>query len=415
MPLVLTIPLVALAVLAFGCAAYYAIVVYRVMYSAKFVPTARDGLELPPPEGGWPTVTVIIPAHNEADVIAEAAKSLRAQDYPNLRVVFALDRCTDETESVLRDALVDENGELDERFAILLIAECPEGWAGKTNAIWTAVKTSEHARTSDKILFTDADTIFDPGLVRATVALMANRGVGMLSLLSTLTFDTAFERLYQPAAGFELGRQFPLDAVNDPGRKPRHFANGQFMLFDRAAYEAVGGHEAVKDELLEDLAFAVRLAPKHSGHRVGVCLADGMLVCRMYRSHEAFRKGWKRIYIEAAKRKPARLRMHANNLMLTGVALPACALLALVAGVLVRSMDAPLSGALIAGGALGMICMSWALALVYRAQGAPFYLVPIYPLGAWHTASILRESARDLETGVQTEWAGKLYTREARS
>src|SRR5205823_291327 len=98
--------------------------------------------------------------------------------------------------------------------------------------------------------------------IRACVALLERRRLDLLSLLSTLTCDTWFERLAQPAAGFELVRQYPISRANRRSN-PRAFANGQFMLFRRAAYDAIGGHGAVHDELLEDLALARRLADAH--------------------------------------------------------------------------------------------------------------------------------------------------------
>jgi len=411
----LTILLIPLTFLAVSCAVYYAVVMWRVGVAGWTIPTARAGLSLSEPESGWPSVCVIIPAHNEADVIEHSARSLRGQTYSRLRVVYALDRCTDSTESVLRAALSNESGELDHRFTIHSIGSCPDDWAGKTNAIWSAVNNSDSAKDAELLLFTDADTEFDPDLVRAAVALLHERGVGMLSLLSTLTFEHTFEKLFQPAAGFELIRQFPLDQVNDPGDNPRQFANGQFMLFTRGAYEAVGGHESVKDELLEDIAFAVKLAPRNSGHRVGVHLADGMLTCRMYRSHDAFRTGWKRIYTEAVRRQPKRLRKFAYRQLLTGIALPAASLIAPVAGCFVLSRDFPLAVALFIAGALAIAAMIGALSMVYRAQGAPIWLIPAYPIGAWHTASILREAARDLDRGIRTEWGGRSYEREVRT
>lgn len=407
--------LIVLAFLAGAGLVYYGIVLYRVRVTSARFPTARDGLALPEPEGGWPRVTVVIPAHNEADVIAHSARALRNQDYPHLRVVYALDRCTDGTEDALRETLSDGSGGIDERFEIVRIESCPDDWAGKTNAIWTAVQQSDATRDAECLLFTDADTSFDPSLVRSTVALLRERAVGMISLLSTLTFEAPFEKRYQPSAGFELVRQFPIDQINNPGDRTRNFANGQFMLFTRQAYEAVGGHEAVKDHLLEDLAFARLLSPRHTGERVNTLLADGMLICRMYRSIEAYRKGWKRIFTEAVRRRPARLRASSNRLILTGVIFPLCAILALIFGVLIVSGDTPLGVALLVSGGLALIVTVAALVSVYRSQGAPARLIVWYPLGAMHTSRLLREAARDLEAGVMTEWGGKSYTREIKS
>ena len=303
---------------AIACAVYYGVVVYRIMRGRRTLPTARDGLNFPEPEGGWPSVAVVIPAHNESDVIAQAASTLLRSEYPGeARFVFALDRCTDDTEELLRGAIADA-GEAGERAEVVLITECPEGWAGKVHAIHAGATRSDAARDAELLLFADADTRFDPGCIRATVAILKERKLSLLSLLSTLTSDAWFERLVQPAAGFELVRQYPLDQVNST-RRGRAFANGQFMLFERRDYETLGGHEGVREELLEDLAFSRRMKKPGTGRRIGCFEADGMLGCQMYRSWPAFRKGWKRIYTEAARRRPGRLRENAWRLVFTAM------------------------------------------------------------------------------------------------
>ena len=121
----------------------------------------RAGVEIPEPAGGWPRLTVVIPAHQEEDVIERCARSLMNQRYPNLEVIFALDRCTDRTESLLRAVI-----EADPRFRIVLIDDCPEDWAGKCNAAATGVANAE----GDYLLFTDADTEFHEDLVRSVLS-----------------------------------------------------------------------------------------------------------------------------------------------------------------------------------------------------------------------------------------------------
>ncbi len=157
-----------------------------------------------------------------------------------LRVVLALDRCTDDTASLARAAVAD-----DERFEFVEIDACPADWAGKVHAIHAGVTRSRGAADADYLLFADADTEFAPGCIAASLALMRDRDLDLLSLLSTLTHRTWFERVVQPAATMELMRQFPLTLAN--ARKDRRpFANGQFLLFTRNAYEEIGGHAAVK-------------------------------------------------------------------------------------------------------------------------------------------------------------------------
>jgi len=210
---------------------------------------------------------------------------------------WAVGRGTAATEAVRRDAVAEGEAASEVTAEVVVIDSCPDGWAGKVHAIHAGKTRSEYAAAADLLLFADADTGFDPLLVRSTVAILKQRGLSLLSLLSTLSPDTWFARYVQPAAGFELVRQYPLDQVN-PTARGCAFENGQFMLFDRSAYDAVGGHEAMKDELLEDLAFARAVKKPGSGRSIGCLEADGTLSSPMYRSWPAFRKGWQRIYTE---------------------------------------------------------------------------------------------------------------------
>ena len=168
----------------------------------------------------------------------------------------------------------------DARCTILVLDECPPDWAGKCNA------ASQGARKAlelgvDYLLFTDADTRFDPGLVRAAVGLASRERADLVSVLSTLTCTRWDEKVVQPVASFNLLRMHPTDLVNRP-QNPRAFANGQFMLFSRAIYEGIGGHHCVHEDLLEDIALA-RKVRKHGGRGI-IVNSDGMLRVAMYDS-----------------------------------------------------------------------------------------------------------------------------------
>lgn len=384
---------------------YWSVGLWRLARTLR-IPTARAGLALAAARPPAASVCVVIPAHNEEAVIGGLVASLRDQDHPSLRVVLCLDRCTDGTAEVVRRAIGD-----DERFEIIEIDACPADWAGKVHAIWTGVQRSAAASTADLLLFADADTTFSPACVRAAAALLEERGADVLSLLSTLTSDRWFERLVQPAASMELLTQYPLHRANRRTRR-RAFANGQFILFRREAYHALGGHAAVRDELLEDLALA-RLAADRGLH-ASVHIAAGLLRCRMYHSWAEFRRGWKRIYTEGAKRRPARLRRASVRLRVFGTLL----VLAAVAGALFPLLPhARPDGS--AGWDWGLAVAAltvWASVMLasYRRQSAPLWAAIGYPIGAWLTAGILSEAARDLERGVPTTWAGRDYTRVRR-
>lgn len=388
--------------------------------SARWLAAEREGRAASggasEPSRDVPGVCVIIPAHNEAHCIGIVAASLKAQDYPAMRVVFALDRCTDGTE----DVLAREIGE-DRRFEVLRIDSCPEGWAGKTNAAWQGVQRGRHAQDAELLLFADADTEFDHRCVSACVALLRERGVSLLSLMTSLSTDRWFEKVVQPVACYEMLRQFPPRRVNRE-HQARPLANGQFMLFTREAYEAVGGHAAVREELLEDIALAKAI--KRSGRRLAFLPAAGMMRVRMYENFRGFVAGWKRIYGELAHRRPRRLRKYAVKMVLADVALPCGALLAMVLGVLWSPAGVWPAGdgllhwvmtlaAFVCG--LGAV-VTWlgVVAAGARWGSNPFYVGLFHPLGAVVVAWILWASASDLERGREVVWAGKRYRREPR-
>lgn len=416
MPIGLVILNVVLLISAIGLLVYWSAVGWHLARNMRRVPTVRDGLEMEGAErlkSGGPRVCVVIPAHNEAAVVGGLVESLVAQDYAHMRVVFALDRCTDDTAGVIRRA-----AKGDARIEIVEISECAEGWAGKVHAIWSGVQRSEGARAAEVLVFADADTQFHPSCVRATVALMRTRGLAMLSVLSTLTATRWFELVVQPAASFELLRQYPIERANMPAAERRAFANGQFIMFTREAYERLGGHAACKDAVLEDIELA-RMTQR-AGLAAGLFLADGMLSCRMYGNWAEFERGWKRIYIEGANRKVSRLKSVAVRTLLLGFVLPVLAAGALfVGGAIAAGMWEGVRGdpLAIATAIVGLVSLSVTLIVLlamYTIGRTHPSAAPLYPIGAVLTARILWSAARDLEKGVPTTWAGRTYVREAR-
>lgn len=386
-------------------ALYWLVALHRLIRTARTVPSLRAGLGVSLCEPA-PAVCVVVPAHNEQGVIGALIASLRRQDYPRLHVVLCLDRCTDATASEARRAAAN-----DPRFEIVEVAHCPEDWAGKVHALWTGAQRP-WARSADLLLFADADTVFDPACVRAAVGLMQARDLAMLSLLSTLTARRWFERVVQPAAALELVRQYPLRRANRD-RQRRAFANGQFILIRRDVYDALGGHDAVRDELLEDLALARRLAL--ADHRVGVFPAAGLLTCRMYDSWSSFRTGWTRIYTEAAHRRIDRLHRWALTVLFSGCVAPLCAVVTLAAG---PFLLAPEPGArpwaVMAVAATSLAAMTAFLAGAYRLGRLPMTWLWAYPLGACATGWLLARAAQDLARGVPIRWGGRVYVRMPR-
>ncbi|RLS27364.1 MAG: glycosyltransferase [Planctomycetota bacterium] len=354
-----------------------------------------------------PLLTVVIPAHNEEVMAAKCARSVLDSDYPALELVFVLDRCTDGTRATLEPIAA-----ADSRLRIVDNSSCPADWAGKCNA---ARVGADNAR-GELILFTDADTHFDPKLLRASVQLLRARKLSMLSLFSAPTHNHWFEMVVQPVTSLMLLKLFPMKRANAPkGRRP--FANGQFMLFDRAAYQALGGHAAVKDDLLEDLAFARRM--KRAKMEQGVAVSDGMLVVSMYDSWKAFQTGWKRIYIESCRRNPERMRKEALQLLVIVVAMPimrtASAVLAAIALLDGRVLDQgahAFAVAVLCAGIAAPVIRLVTLAWIHRTASFPVWSALLFPGAALAVAGIFLDGARDLRARTPVRWGGRDYLLE---
>jgi len=383
---------------AIACAVYWAAVASRVRAADAEQPHLGAGLD----GSSDKSLCVVVPAHNEEGTIAQLIRSLRDQDHADLCVVLALDRCTDRTGELARAAI-----DGDRRFEVVEIERCPPDWAGKVNAVRTGVERSSRAQAADILCFTDADCVLEPGALRAACVMLDRERLNLLSLLTRLTHDRWFEIAVQPAASFELMRQYPIARANRTDERQRPFANGQFMMFDAAAYRSMGGHGAVKDEVLEDLALGRRC--KETGHRAGVLIADGLVRCRMYDTWRRFTSGWKRIYIEGAQRRSKRLRLAGLRLVLTGVLLPTLSLAGLA--IFIAAASWVFAGVSALGVAAWLIC--WRM--IHRFGGAPIVSLPFCLFASVRTALLLFAASRELASGVPVRWAGREYVREDRS
>jgi glycosyltransferase involved in cell wall biosynthesis len=344
-------------------------------------------------------LSIVVPAHNEERVIATCIDSLLAQRWTDIEVIVVADRCTDATESIVR-----ERAATDPRLILISNRECPQSWAGKCHA----ARLGAAHTTGEWLVFVDADTKAHPDLMTAAVTEASRRETALLSLLSDLTSHHWFERSTQPVAMMALLSLFPPDAVNRDDR-PRTFANGQFMLFDRGWYDRIGGHATVKNDLLEDIAFAGHIS--RAGGRVNILRSDGLLSCSMYGSHEDFLRGWMRIFLEATKRQCRVLRKQAFRQILFGIILPLLCLLAVVLGSLVAG---PLGWITLVLGLAGLLTQAAALLAVYRIARQPLWTTLLYPLGAWEVAKVMRWADRTLRKREPVKWGGREYVMERR-
>ena len=224
---------------------------------------------MPPVPAHWPSVTVVVPARNEADVIARSIGSLLEQDYPGVfRVILVDDNSSDGTADAAR-ALNDD------RLTILLGAPLPAGWTGKLWALSQGIATAERP---EFLWLTDADIEHASDTLRALVSRAEEGGLQLVSLMARLHCATWAERMLVPAFVFFFQMLYPFDRVNRP--KGIGGAAGGCMLVRRTALERAGGIAAIRNALIDDCTFGA-LIKRHG--RIWLGLTDRSRSIRPYR------------------------------------------------------------------------------------------------------------------------------------
>jgi hopene-associated glycosyltransferase HpnB len=209
----------------------------------------QDDRNEPPAPAVWPPVCAVVPARNEADVIARAIGSLLAQDYPGpFRVVLMDDDSDDGTGEIARR--LDASGRLD----VITGAPLPPGWTGK---LWAVAQGVAHTEPLDPkpelLLLTDADIAHSPDNLSRLVARAEAGNLALTSLMAKLRCDTFAEKMLIPAFVFFFDMLYPFGRVNDPANKIAAAAGG-CMLVRREALQAAGGIEAIRAAIIDDCA-----------------------------------------------------------------------------------------------------------------------------------------------------------------
>lgn len=237
---------------------------YRTLRFLDRLPDEPDG----PPPGGWPRLSAIVPCRDEAPQVEAALLSLLAQDYPDLEVIAVDDRSGDATGAIL-DRLAAENP----RLAVLHLAALPDGWLGKNHAC----RVGAARASGDFLLFTDGDVHFGPGALRRAVAYAGHRRLGHLAALPRLLaggfWERAFVAAFATLAAFAT-RPWGLRRKGAPG----FVGVGAFNLVRRDAYRAVGGHDRLRLEVVDDVKLGLLL--RRSGVRQGAVDSAGLVSVR---------------------------------------------------------------------------------------------------------------------------------------
>jgi chlorobactene glucosyltransferase len=361
--------------LALAVLALWVLTLGRTILNLLVVPRLRPGT-MP---RGTPRVSVIVPARDEERTIERTVRALLAQTYPDLEVVVVNDRSTDATGAILGSIA-------DRRLVVVNGIEPPQGWLGKPHALHLGAGRA----TGELLLFIDADIIYAPDAVAAAVARLEESGASMLSLLPHFELHGFWEHVAIPNLLVVAFTMLPLWLANKTRIPLFGAGGGPGNLIRRADYDAVGGHESLKDAVVDDVALA-RLV-RRSGRRSEVALANDLISLRMYHGRREIVDGFTKNAFAVFNRNYV------------------AAVVVLLLAVVVHALPYALAvtGNLAGLATVALIVLSRVVlytALGYRLDNALFGHIPMMLIWCW----ILLRSMWVTGVKRQLTWRGRTY------
>ena len=353
-----------------------------------------------PPPANAPLISVCVPARNEERNIRACVESILAQDYPNFEVIVLEDRSTDATGEILRIIAAH-----DDKLRVISGSDLPKGWAGKPHALFQA---SASAR-GEWLCFVDADTFLSPTTLSSCYTKAIETRADMFTIMTLQIMGSFWEKVVMPIVMTALSVGFSPRKVNDPNSKDA-IANGQFILIKRSVYDAIGGHESVRDQIVEDKAISEQV--KWNDYRLIVANGYSIVKTRMYTSLPEMWEGWtKNIYLGLSDRPSLMLlgAFGAFILLVAALILPIWPLL----GVYWYLHD----GGWLALAIIAESLILWTVIIYARARVAigmgisPWYSFTL-PLGAAVFAAMMFTSSWKVISGKGVTWKGRLYTQK---
>ena len=228
---------------------------------------------------GWPRLSVIIPACNEAASLEAAVATLLEQDYSDLEIILVDDRSTDGT-----GELMDRMSQRDGRIRVVHVETLPSGWLGKVHALHRGVEQA----SGDWLLFTDADVHFASGALRRAIALVLYQSVDHLALVPRVVKNSFWLEVAVSAFGLLFFITTRAASVNEPGGKA-FVGIGAFNLVNAGLFHRTRGFEWLRLEPGDDVGLGMML--KHAGAKTRLALAHEDLFLQWYPSLGAMFKG----------------------------------------------------------------------------------------------------------------------------
>jgi hopene-associated glycosyltransferase HpnB len=356
----------------------------------------------------WPSVSVVIPARNEAEILPKTLPALLRQDYTGRYHIFLIDDCSeDDTEKIARK--IADNPVTSNRLTVIKGEPVPPGWTGKLWALQQGIQALEN-NGFEFLLFTDADIEHMPHSLRSLAHKAVSEQLDMVSLMAQLRVKGNWERWLIPAFVYFFSKLYPFRWVNDPKRAPAAAAGGCIFL-RRESLEKSGGLERISEALIDDCALArqIKSHSKTPGGRIWLGLTREVRSLRHYNGLSGI---WRMVS------RTAYAQLHYSPLLML-VTVAVMALLYLVP---------PFSaiGGMTAGFVYGHTTSGWWFAaagisawvvmavtflpLLKWYRVSPLFAPFLSPAGILYTLMTIDSAIKHLK-GVGGLWKGRIYKR----
>lgn len=356
---------------------------------------------LPEPAGALrqrlPDVVAVMPARNEAAYVARTLHSLIAQDYPGRVSVILVDDNSEDLTRTIAEATTARPGR---SLEVIGARPLRAGWSGKLWAVSEGLRRGfERMPDAPYALLTDADILHDPGNLRRLVAKAEADRLDLVSLMVRLHCQKPWERLLVPPFVFFFRELYPFAAVNRQQRAAAA-ANGGCILVRRAALRRIGGIEAIRDRLIDDVALAQRIKhyPTPGAGRIWLGLTGST---RSLRDETRLSDIWEMV----ARYADTRLG-HSRTLLVLAI----LAMLDLYLVPPLALIGWPLHGSwtVAALGLAGWLCMTlayWPIVRLHRLR--PYWALTL-PLAAVFYTAMTIDSALQYRRGTGGRWKGRI-------
>ncbi|MFK0253827.1 glycosyltransferase [Streptomyces sp. NPDC090445] len=361
----------------------------------------RTDVRLPPrtAPARWPSVAIVVPARDEAEVLPRSLPSLLAQDYPGeAEVILVDDGSTDGTAALARRLARAQPGL---PLTVVSPGEPEPGWTGKLWALRHGIafaRTARDAAEPEYLLLTDADIAHEPDSLRELVAAATSAGLDLVSQMARLRVAGFWERLVVPAFVYFFAQLYPFRRINRPAARTAAAAGGCVLLHTGAAVRA-GVPDAIRQAVIDDVSLA--RAVRDSGGRIWLGLAERVDSVRPY---PALADLWQMVSRSAyaqLRHRPLLLAGTVAGLVLVYLVPPAALFAGLAAGRPATAWAGGLAWLLMAGTYLPML----------RYYRQPAVLAPLLPLTALLYLLMTVDSAVQHYRGRGAAWKGRTYAR----